>query len=64
MIDQPGEYDLGYLDEREGVLYASPAFLDQANAPLYLRHLKRVPLSIATWDLEWSVCPSQLEFLV
>ncbi len=31
MIDQLNEYVLGHLLEREGVQYASPAFLDQVD---------------------------------
>ncbi len=36
MIHQLDEYDVGYLLEQEGVKYASPAFLDQTDVPLYL----------------------------
>ncbi len=36
MVDQLNEHDLGHLLELEGVQYASPTFLDQVNAPLYL----------------------------
>ena len=32
-------HDLGHLLEWEGVQYASPAFLNQADAPLYLWHV-------------------------
>ncbi len=39
MRDQLDEYDLEHLLEQEGVQYATPAFLDQADAPLYLWHV-------------------------
>ncbi len=39
MVDQLNEYDLGHLFEQKGIQYASPAFLDQADAPLYLSHV-------------------------
>jgi hypothetical protein len=39
MVDQLDEHDLGHLFEQEGVQYASPVFLNQVDAPLYLWHV-------------------------
>jgi hypothetical protein len=39
MVDQLDEHDLGHLLEQEVVQYASPAFLDHADVPLYLWHM-------------------------